>query len=87
MGTTPDQYVVYVLACADGSLYVGMTCDLARRLSEHRRGTVCWTRSRLPLRLVHTEQCAGRAAARHREKYLKSGGGKRWLRRVVPPGN
>jgi len=44
---------VYVLACADGSLYTGATVDLGRRVRAHRRGTAArYTRARLPVRLV-----------------------------------
>ncbi|HEU5479448.1 MAG TPA: peptidylprolyl isomerase [Candidatus Tumulicola sp.] len=44
---------VYVLRCADGSLYTGATTDLARRLATHRRGTAAkYTRSRLPVSLI-----------------------------------
>jgi len=46
-------YRVYILSCADGSLYTGMTLDLDRRLSEHRAGRGAqWTRRRLPVKLV-----------------------------------
>jgi peptidylprolyl isomerase/peptidyl-prolyl cis-trans isomerase B (cyclophilin B) len=44
---------VYVLACADGSLYTGATVDLGRRVRQHRSGTAArYTRARLPVRLV-----------------------------------
>ena len=44
---------VYVLACADGSLYTGATIDLERRLATHRRGAGAkYTRGRLPVRLL-----------------------------------
>ena len=44
---------VYVLGCADGSLYTGMASNLARRLAAHRRGAAArYTRSRLPVRLL-----------------------------------
>jgi len=60
-----------------------MTEDLQRRLSEHRRGTVRWTRSRLPAVLAYHEQRTSRLEARDREKYLKSGWGKWWLRQKL----
>ncbi|MHC4293989.1 MAG: GIY-YIG nuclease family protein [Planctomycetota bacterium] len=70
---------IYVLRCSDGSLYVGMTGSLERRLSEHKRAAVMWTKPRLPVELVYQETCRTRVAARKREKYLKSGWGKQWL--------
>ena len=73
------MWTVYVLRCADGTHYVGMTGDMERRLSEHRRGLNRWTRTRLPVELVHQEQLPTRVAARAREKALKSGWSKRRL--------
>ena len=71
---------VYVLSCCDGSLYVGLTNNLPRRLGEHRRALVSWTKSRLPVEMVYRESLPSRAQARKREVYLKSGWGKQWLK-------
>jgi peptidylprolyl isomerase/peptidyl-prolyl cis-trans isomerase B (cyclophilin B) len=50
---TRPSATVYVLACADGSLYTGATVDLGRRVRAHLRGTAArYTRARLPVRLV-----------------------------------
>ena len=63
---------VYVLACADGTLYVGATNDLARRLVRHAAGKASrYTRARLPVRLVWHEPSADRGAALRREAALK----------------
>jgi putative endonuclease len=63
---------VYVLRCADGTLYTGCTNDLAQRLSRHGRGKgAAYTRSRLPVRLVFWEPAADRGAALRREWALK----------------
>ena len=63
---------VYVLRCADGSLYTGSTTDLVRRLAEHRAGKGArYTRSRLPVRLAHDEAHPTRAAAQRREAAIK----------------
>ena len=72
-------WYVYVLQCSDGSLYVGMTGDVERRLGEHERAVVKWTQTRLPVVLVRQESFSSRTEARRREKYLKSGWGKQWL--------
>ncbi|HEY6058998.1 MAG TPA: GIY-YIG nuclease family protein [Gemmatimonadales bacterium] len=67
-----DGWVVYVLRCRDGSLYTGMTNDLDRRLTAHRKGKGgAYTRSRLPVRLVYTERRRGRGAALSREAAIK----------------
>ncbi len=79
IGNAP-VWCVYVLVCADKSFYVGMTKDLKRRLSEHRRCLVGWTKSRLPVELVHHERFSTRREGRSRERYLKSGWGKQWLK-------
>jgi putative endonuclease len=63
---------VYLLRCADGSLYAGATNDLAARVVRHAAGTGArYTRSRLPVRLVWSELAAGRGAALSREAAVK----------------
>jgi putative endonuclease len=67
---------VYLLRCADGSLYAGSTTDPRRRLDEHRRGLGgAYTRARCPVRLVYTEGFPDRSRAQRREAELK-----RWSR-------
>jgi len=47
------DYCVYILSCSDDSLYTGMTCDLDRRLSDHKAGRGAeWTRKRRPVELA-----------------------------------
>jgi putative endonuclease len=48
-GALRDQWSVYLLRCADGTLYAGATNDLSRRLVAHARGEVKYTRGRLPV--------------------------------------
>lgn len=63
---------VYVLRCGDGSLYTGATNDLPRRVLRHARGQGGrYTRSRLPVVLVHAERAADRGAALRREAAVK----------------
>ena len=70
--TLPAAWVVYVLACGDGSLYTGVTNDLPRRLLAHAAGRGgAYTRARRPLRLVFVEGQAGRGAALRREAAVK----------------
>jgi predicted GIY-YIG superfamily endonuclease len=77
------MFTVYVLRCSDGSLYIGQTEDTGRRLEHHRSGKVRWTRSRLPVELVHSEEFPTRAEAVRREKILKTGYGRQWLKRKL----
>ncbi|HEX9109679.1 MAG TPA: GIY-YIG nuclease family protein [Longimicrobiales bacterium] len=61
-----------MLRCGDGTLYTGATCDVERRLRQHRSGRGArYTRSRLPLALVHVERVRDRGAALRREAALK----------------
>jgi putative endonuclease len=65
-------WVVYLLRCRDGSLYTGITNDLARRLAAHRAGKAsAYTRSRRPLRLIYREPARDRSAALRREAAIK----------------
>lgn len=65
-------YFVYMLRCADGSLYTGWTTDLTMRLKKHRQGIASkYTRARLPLELVFIEQLSSRSEAQKREYAIK----------------
>lgn len=65
-------WFVYLLCCADGTLYTGITLDPERRLGEHNAGTGArYTRSRRPVTLVHLESAPDRAAASRREAAIK----------------
>ncbi len=66
------RWAVYMLRCADGSLYTGATNDLPRRLTQHERGkAAAYTRSRLPVMLVFGEAAKSKKAALRREAALK----------------
>ena len=72
----------YVLRSeSDGEWYTGSTGDLRARLRLHAEGRVRSTASRRPLRLIYDEACGHRSDAFRRERFLKSGKGKRFLRR------
>jgi putative endonuclease len=63
---------VYLLRCADGTLYTGVTTDPDRRLAEHNRGTASrYTRGRRPVEMVHREACGNRSEALRREAAVK----------------
>ena len=74
MGTTnQDQWFVYLLRCADGSLYTGITNDMERRCQQHNAGAASrYTRGRLPTVLVHQETQASRSQALRREAAIKA---------------
>ena len=74
-------YFVYVLLSEiDGQFYTGYTSDLKNRLTEHNEGKVTSTKRRRPLKLIYFEGCLNQQDATRREKYLKSGNGKIYLR-------
>jgi putative endonuclease len=69
------EWFVYMLRCADNSLYTGITTDVQRRLQEHNSGNgqaARYTRSRQPVELVYQETAASRAAATRRELEIKA---------------
>ena len=64
---------VYLLRCADGSLYTGWTVDLERRIARHAAGTAsAYTRSRRPVELALALPMADRTAARREEARIKA---------------
>jgi len=74
-------YFTYVLRSRkDGKFYTGSTNNIDRRLKEHDRGDQKSTKSRRPFELVLKETYEIRTEAREREKYLKSGSGREFLK-------
>ena len=66
------MWYLYILRCGDGTLYTGITTDVARRLEAHRQGRGAkYTRGRGPLRLVYREEMESWPAALRREAAIK----------------
>jgi len=62
----------YIVRCADGTLYTGITNDLAKRIAAHNAGIASkYTRARRPVRLAYAEPQADRSSASKREAQLK----------------
>jgi len=80
-------YFVYLLQNPDGKIYVGQTSNLERRIAQHNdpdcRLTLHTKRHAGPWRLLHSESFPSRSAAMRREKELKSGKGRDWVRDVL----
>ena len=75
---------VYVLrSLRDGKLYIGLTNDLDRRIHEHNDGKVAATKGRRPLLPVWVEHYPERKQAASREKFLKSGVGRKQLKELL----
>lgn len=65
-------WYVYILECGDGTLYTGITDDVARRLAVHRSGKGAkYTRGRSPLTLRYQEECSSYSQALRREIQIK----------------
>jgi putative endonuclease len=69
-----DTWFVYLLRCADDTLYAGVTTDVARRVDEHNHSDKLgarYTRARRPVQLFHSEPAASRAEACRREAAIR----------------
>jgi len=67
------EWSCYLLRCADGTLYCGVTNDLARRIAAHNAGRGArYTSGRRPVVLVWSEACATRGDALRRELQVKA---------------
>jgi len=78
------MFYTYVLKSQkDNKLYIGYSNDLKRRLSEHNNGKVEATKSRRPIILVYYEACLDEKKAIAREKYFKTGFGRRFLKNRI----
>ena len=75
------MYYIYVLQSQkDDKLYTGFTDNLKRRLKEHNAGEEPSTKHRRPLELIYYEACTAKEDAFIRERYLKGGKGKKYLK-------
>lgn len=75
------MYYVYILKSKkDNKLYTGYTQNLSKRIASHNKGKVNSTSLRLPVKLIYYEACLNQQDATHREKYLKTSWGKRYIK-------
>lgn len=75
-------YYTYVLLSEkDNNLYIGWTVNLRERVQRHNDGFVAATESRRPLKLVYYEACLNKESALLREKTLKTGFGRIYLKK------
>ena len=78
------MYWVYVLKAENyKKSYVGYTDDLPRRLDEHNRGQSSYTSKFRPWKIIYGEEFVTKKEAISRERFLKSQGGRRFLKNVV----
>jgi putative endonuclease len=74
------MFFVYVLQCVDKNFYTGYSSNLKQRLEEHKNGNVISTKNRLLVKLIYYEASINQKDALHREKYLKTSWGKRYIK-------
>ncbi len=78
-----NKYFVYVLRSQkDGRRYVGFTNCLERRIEEHKQGLVKSTKHRRPFEFVYSEKFLNKRDAQEREKFLKTGQGRQYLKDI-----
>ncbi|MEO8465956.1 MAG: GIY-YIG nuclease family protein [Gammaproteobacteria bacterium] len=66
------MWYVYIVRCADRTLYTGVARDLSARLAAHNEGRGAkYTRARLPVKLIYQETAENRSAAQRREHAIK----------------
>ena len=83
----PGTYFVYVILCDDESMYIGQTQDVVKRWEEHFSGNGAeHTKMHKPQRIIHYEEFNSRKDAVEKEKYLKTGFGRKWLKREFKAG-
>jgi putative endonuclease len=75
------MYTVYVIRSqVSGTLYTGQTSDFPRRFAQHQQGLAHYTRGRGPWEIMLTEEYVTLREAIQRERFLKSGRGREWLK-------
>ena len=77
------HYVYILKSLKDGNFYTGYTSNLEKRISEHNEGLVASTHYRRPLALVYYEVSLNKKDALHREIYLKTTYGKRFIKNRI----
>ena len=83
----PLWYYTYILKSKKfGNFYTGATNNLRQRIEQHNNGLVYSIKNKRPLELVYFEACLNKNDAYRRERYLKSGMGKRYFRNRLKGG-
>lgn len=76
-------YVYMLYSLKDRGFYIGFTNNLKTRLTQHARGEVDSTKLRLPIKLIHYEYFINEKDAKAREKFLKSGYGRKQFKEIL----
>lgn len=81
------RHATYVIRCENDSFYIGQTDNLLKRWKAHKEGKVSWTNRHKPVEVIHHEEFETRDEAVKREKELKTGFGRKWLKREYKKSN
>ncbi|MBI2446869.1 MAG: GIY-YIG nuclease family protein [Parcubacteria group bacterium] len=77
------EYFVYAIRSTQRNyIYVGLTNNIERRIKQHNDGKEKTTRAYSPFRVIYVDKFEDRKSAREKEKYLKSGTGKEFLKKL-----
>jgi len=79
-------YVYIIESEKDGVHYIGMSQDVTHRLKEHNAGKNHFTKGHIPWKIIYTEEHNTALQAREREKYFKSGAGRRYIKEKIKGG-
>jgi len=77
------QYVYVITSLKSGKWYIGCTKDLRKRFKEHQEGKSTYTKNKGPFKLIYYEACLNKLDGFTREKYLKTGMGRRYLKNRI----
>ena len=80
MGNQIVFFTYVMMSERDSKMYIGFTNKLEKRVEEHHKGSVASTANRRPLKLIYYEACLNEEDALKREKYFKTGFGRRFLK-------
>ncbi|RJQ32423.1 GIY-YIG nuclease family protein [Candidatus Parcubacteria bacterium] len=80
------NYYVYIVKNSAGKIYVGQTYDISKRMAEHNELGKGFTSKFRPWKLIYSEIFLSRKEAMAREKYLKTGTGRDWIKNNVKDG-
>ncbi len=77
------MFFVYIIENNDGKLYIGQTYNLEKRILDHNELGIGYTSKFRPWKLIYSESFYSRKDAMKREKYLKTGAGRDWIKNNI----
>ncbi len=80
------SYIVYIIKNNNGKIYIGQTSQLEKRIGEHNFTGQGYTSKYRPWHLIHKEEYLTRKDAMSREKFLKTGKGRDWIKNTILDG-